>query len=315
MRRVLGLILAGLAGFLLCTAVLLWVYAPGKAFVTPLNIDSTTKLEGIARALPTGGTGPIKAVNRTVADGEASDSSVVVFDTFTCVIKGADGPDCTDDKDPQKRLITAGTDRFATDRVTALAVKDEKYTGAGQDQHDGLINKAPFYPEKKTYPYWDGVLGKAVDATFVGEEEIEGLKTLHYLIDVPQTSAEISKGIKGTYKDRKDLWFDALTGSPINQVEVQTRKLPDGKAVLDIDLAYTAEQVSKNVADAKANGTKLGIISKGPWFSLALAALAALGSAFALAMGRRSDEADDSDPTLIDGLGGATRRRSDQSKG
>jgi hypothetical protein len=316
MRRVLGNILLGLAGFLGIIAVLLMVYAPGKVKVTPLNIDSSTRLTGTAAALPSGAKGPIKALNRTVVDSAASTDEVVVFDTFTCLIQApADGPECVDGKDPQKRLITASSDRFATDRSTALAVEDGSEFGA-DGGHKGLINKLPFDAEQTTYAYWDGLLGRTVDLAFDGEEEIEGLNTYRYTIDIPATKAEISKGIPGTYQDQKTIWFDPATGSPIKQEEHQVRSLPDGTKVLDITLAYTDEQVSKNVADAKANGSKLGLISKGPLFAGILALLALVGGVFAL-MGasRRDDDEDrasdryDDDHTLLDGLtDGPTRR-------
>ena len=289
MRRILGLTLAGVAGFFLCTMVLLLAYAPGKVKVTPLTINSTTHLEGTARALPTGGTGPIKAVNRTVVDGEASDDDVAVFDAFTCLIKGSDGPDCVDDKDPDKRLISASTERYATDRSTAMAVADEKYTDA-DDKREGLISKIPFDAEKKNYPIWESIIGKPVDLVFEGEEEIEGLNTYRFSINVPATKAEIAKGVQGTYADQKTTWYDPVTGSPIKQTEKQTRKLENGTAVLDIDLAYTDEQVSNNVEAAKANISRLGLISKGPLFAGILGLLALAGAAFALMGGRRGEE-------------------------
>lgn len=298
MRRVIGYILAGLAGFLLCTAVLLMVYAPGKAKVTPLNIDSTTKLSGTARALPDGSSGPIKAVARTVVDSAASDSQVAVFDQFTCLMKGSDGPDCVDDKDKQKRLISATTSRVAGDRGTAMAVNDEKYTEQSGTPVEGLVVKFPFDVEKKTYPYWDGTVGKAVDATFQGEEDLEGLTAYKFVVDIPETKVEIAKGIMGTYKDRKEIWVDPATGGPVKQAEQQVRML-DGKPILDIDLAFTADQVSSSVKDAKANGSQLALIGKGPWFAGILGLLAALAAAFALMGARRNpedaDAADDVD--------------------
>ena len=113
---------------------------------TPLDVNTTTRLSGNAAVLPSGPGSAVKAVSRSVADGEASDDEVVVFDTFSCLIKDPDGtaPDCVDDTDPDKRLVTAGTDRFATDRVTATAVNEERYVGVGAEPHDGLVNKFPF---------------------------------------------------------------------------------------------------------------------------------------------------------------------------
>lgn len=312
MRRVIGFILAGLTGFFACTALLLAFYAPGKAKLTPLNIDSTTKLSGKARALPVGGTGPIKAVNRTVADSAASDGSVAVFDNFTCLMTGTTGPDCVDAKDPQKRLISATTDRYATDRVTGLAVNDSKYTDQAEKPREGLLLKWPFDVEKKTYPYWDSATGKAVDAVFEGEEDLQGLPTYKFRVEVPETKIEVAKGVPGTYKDSKQVWVDPVTGAPVHQKETQVRKLADGTKVLDIDLAFTDEQVTQSVADAKANGSKIALISKGPLFAGILAVLSGIGAVIALRGAGRRPEADDDDDTadhtLLDGMGGDTRR-------
>lgn len=184
MRKTVGFVLLGLAGFLLTAALLAQFYVPGQVQKTPLDVNTTTRLSGNAAALPTGGGSAVKAVSRSVADGAASDGDVVVFDTFSCLIKDPDGtaPDCVDDTDPDKRLVTAGTDRFATDRRTATAVNDEKYVGAGAEPHDGLVNKFPFDVQQETYPFWDGLVGRAVNAEFQGEEEIDGLLTYRFLI-------------------------------------------------------------------------------------------------------------------------------------
>lgn len=317
MRRIIGLILAGVAGFLLCTAVLLMVYAPGKVLLTPLNVNSVTHLQGNGRVLPTGTSGPIKAVNKTVTDSKASDDRVAVFDTFTCLMSGTTGPDCVDDKDPQKRLISATTDRFAADRSTAMAVNDKKYTDQTDTPRTGLVNKWPFNAEKKTYPYWDPTVGKAVDAVFKGEENLQGLTVYRYAVDIPETTVDLAAGVKGTYQDQKEMWVDPLTGAPVNQTEKQVRKLADGRPVLDIDLAFTDDQVAANVKDAKANASKLGIILNGPWYAAPIGILAGIG-AFILLFGRRreggrDDRRDESPGTedghsLLDDLPDDTRR-------
>ncbi|HYN66662.1 MAG TPA: porin PorA family protein, partial [Ornithinibacter sp.] len=184
MRKTVGLVLLGLAAFLITAALLVLLWVPGQVMRTPLDVDTTTRLTGDATVLPSGPGSPLKAISRSVADGQASTSEVVVFDTFSCLIKdtGGTAPDCVDDQDPDSRLVTAGTDRFATDRKTALAVNDEKYVGVGAEPHDGLVNKFPFEVEQKTYPFWDGLVGRAVDATFQGEEEIDGLATYKFNI-------------------------------------------------------------------------------------------------------------------------------------
>lgn len=291
MRKTVGFVLLGLAGFLLTAALLAQFYVPGQVQKTPLDVNTTTRLSGNASALPTGGGSAVKAVSRSVADGAASDGDVVVFDTFSCLIKDPDGtaPDCVDDTDPDKRLVTAGTDRFATDRRTATAVNDEKYVGAGAEPHDGLVNKFPFDVQQETYPFWDGLVGRAVNAEFQGEEEIDGLLTYKFLISLVDEPAEISRGISGLYSTEKTLWIDQGTGSIIDQSEAQVRKLDSGATVLDLELSFTDETVAANVEDAKANNSQLNLVARAPLLLGVLGLLALVGGAF-LAFAGRSGE-------------------------
>ncbi len=299
MRKTVGLVLLGLAAFLITAALLVLLWVPGQVMKTPLDVDSTTRLTGEATALPTGGGSPVKAVSRTVADGSASDGSVIVFDTFSCLIKDPDGtaPDCVDDQDPGSRLVTAGTDRFATDRTTALAVNDEKYVGVGAEPHEGLINKFPFEVEQKTYPFWDGLVGRAVDATFQGEEEIDGLAVYKFNISLVDEPAEISSGISGTYSDDKTMWVDKGTGSIIDQSEKQIRRLDNGTAVLDLEMSFTDETVAANVEDAKANNSQLSLVSAAPPILGVLGLLALVGGLFLTFAGRKDTTDDGAAPT------------------
>ena len=291
MRRTVGFILLGLAGFLVTAANLALVWVPGQVKKTPLDVVSDTRLTGSAAALPTGGGGPVKYLSRTVADGAASSSDVVVFDNFTCLVSDPDGtaPDCVDDTDPDKRLVSAGTDRFATDRVTALAVNDEKYVGVNAVPHEGLVNKFPFDVEQKTYPFWDGIVDRAVETTFQGEEEIDGLAVYKFSYSVADEPAEISEGISGLYSMNKTMWIDKATGSIIDESDKQVRKLDDGTPVLDLDISFTDETVAANVKDAKANNSQLSLVAKAPWVLGLLGLLAGAGGAFLLLAGRRDD--------------------------
>jgi Porin PorA len=291
MRRTVGFILLGLAGFLVTAAILALVWVPGQVKKTPLDVVTDTRLTGSAAALPTGGGGPVKYLSRTVADGAASSSDVVVFDNFTCLVSDPDGtaPDCVDDTDPDKRLVSAGTDRFATDRVTALAVNDEKYVGVNAVPHEGLVNKFPFDVEQKTYPFWDGIVDRAVETTFQGEEEIDGLAVYKFSYSVADEPAEISEGISGLYSMNKTMWIDKGTGSIIDESDKQVRKLDDGTPVLDLDISFTDETVAANVKDAKANNSQLSLVAKAPWVLGLLGLLAGAGGAFLLLAGRRDD--------------------------
>ncbi len=287
MRKTVGFVLLGLAGFLLATAVLALVYVPSAVEKTPLDIDTLTKLSGDATVLPTGEGGPVKAISHTVADGEASDSDVVVFDTFSCLMRDVPGsPDCTEDDGEGSPLVTAGTDRFATDRHTALAVNDVTYVGTASQPHEGLVNKWPFYPEQKTYDYWDGLLGRTVEAVFSGEEDVDGLATYTYKVLVADEPAEVASGVSGLYSTDKTLWIDQATGTIIDQKEHQVRKLDDGTTVLDVNLGFTPETVSTNVEDASANGSQLSLVKSAPWVLGLLGLLALAGGGFLVLAGR-----------------------------
>jgi hypothetical protein len=294
MRKIIGLVLMGLAGFLVTTAVLALVYIPGQVKKTPLDTDSYTRLAGTASALPSGDGAPVKALSHSVVDGQKSDGDVAVFDTFTCLIKdpNGDAPDCVDDTDPDKRLVTATTDRFATDRRTGLAVNDEKYIGDAKP-HEGLVNKFPFGVEKKTHPFWDGILGRAVDATFEGEEKVDGWNTYKFVIDVADEPAEISKGIQGSYSSLKTMYIDPRTGAIQKQTEQQKRVLDNGTTVLDLDFGFTDETVAANIKDAKANDSKLGLIDKLPLIAGLLGLVSAAVGFFLWNGARRADGGED----------------------
>ena len=291
MRKILGTLLLGLGGFLLVTALLALAWAPGQVKKTPLDTDSMTRLAGQASYLG-GERGPVTATSHNVIDGPASTGDVAVFSTFSCLVwdRGGTPPDCVSAEGEDTGLITASTDNFATDRRTGLSVGDqEKYVGANASPHEGLVNKFPFDTEQKTYPFWDGILDRAVDAAYQGEEVIDGLKTYKFLIDVKDQPAEISKGIQGTYSLNKTFWVDPVTGAIIKQSEKQARALPGGESALDLDFSFTDETVAKNVKTAKDNGSRLGLLRTLPWIA-GLLGLLALGAG--LLLNRDSDVAE-----------------------
>ncbi len=152
MRKGFGIGLTVLGGFLVTLAVLAQFWAPGQLMKTPLDTDSLTLLDGTAQLSDgTGGTSefPIKAFSVTRADSERSDGDVVVFQNSSCLVKDEGEIDeCVSASDPEERLISAGTDNFATDRRDGMAVNDPKYLPPSAEDKEGLVNKWPFEAEK-----------------------------------------------------------------------------------------------------------------------------------------------------------------------
>jgi hypothetical protein len=265
MRRGFGIGLSVLGGFLVVLAVLAQFWAPGRLMKTPLDVDSTTLLSGTAElANGTGTTDsfPVKAFSVTHADTERSDSDVVVFQNSSCLVKDeGDLDECVSASDPEERLISASTDSFATDRKTAEAVNDAQYLPPSAEEKTGLVNKWPFDAEKKTYPYWDGYAAEAVDATYEGTEDYDGLELYVYKTVVSDVPIEISAGVQGTYSTDKTLWIDPTTGSIVNQFEEQQRLDEEGNTFLALDFGFTEEQVKANADDASSNASALNLVT------------------------------------------------------
>lgn len=265
MRKGLGIGLTVLGGFLVTLAVLAQFWAPGQLMKTPLDTDSLTLLDGTAQLSDgTGGTNefPIKAFSVTRADSERSDGEVVVFQNSSCLVKDeGDIDECVSASDPQERLVTAGTDNFATDRRDAMAVDDPKYLPPSAEAKEGLVNKWPFEAEKKTYLYWDGFADEAVDATYDRTETVDGLEVYVYKIMVDGVPMEVTDGVMGTYSTDREIWIDPTTGAIVNQFESQERLDDEGNPFLILDYGFTDEQVAANAEDAKSNAGSLNLVT------------------------------------------------------
>lgn len=308
MRRTVGTVLVGLFGFLLAVGLLAQFYAPGVLKKTPLDINTLTELAGEGSYLGAPTT-PVKVWKRTQAIAESSDADVIVMRDFSCVMKDEDGtapdePVCLDDTDD--RLISASEDLFATDRVTAEAVNDVTYVGTTAEPHEGLINKFPFDVEQGTYQVWDGVLGRTVDAEFVGEEEVNGLNTYLFQVSLSKEPFEVAEGVPGFYSDDKTMWIDPVTGSFIDQREQQLRELEDGGVALDLTLGFTPETVQANVDSAGSSGSQLAILNALPWVAYLLALVSLAGGIYLLRTAPpAASRPDDGDEVSFEELTGA----------
>jgi hypothetical protein len=268
MRRGISWVLIFLGSFALVAGIALRFWAADELKRTPLSVDSVTRLEGTMERLDlsTGETDtyPVKVRSVNQSDDEVSDDDVAVFVSSLCVVRDEPGaPDCDtyEEGDEDSALVTASTDTFATDRRTALSVDNEGYLPEDAVQHQGLVNKWPFGVERRDYPYWDGVLGEAVPATYEGTEDIDGLETYVFRVQLPRTPAEISSGVDGLYELERTMNVDPVTGQLIRQQQVDRRYLPDGTMVTNLQVAFTDDQVESNVQGAKDDISRLGLVS------------------------------------------------------
>ncbi|QIK76296.1 DUF3068 domain-containing protein [Nocardioides piscis] len=293
MRKIIGWLLLGLGAFLLVTALLATLWVPAQLERTPLDVDTKTYLSGTAEKYnPTLGETEdldVKATSTTQADADSSDDDVIVWVNTTClVIDEGDVPECVEADEPLKRLVSVTTDVFATGRNDALAVNG-KYRHPGAEEKEGLVNKFPFDTEKKDYPFWDGMLGAPATAEYVGTETLDGLETykFHILLEEEPVD-EIIAGTPGVYSQDKYIWVEPRTGGIVNQEQHEIRELEDGMLLLDLNLAFTDEQVEKSVAEAKDNKSQLNLVTKTvPVVAFVVGLLSVLVGAFLVFAGRK----------------------------
>lgn len=265
MRRKLGASLAFVGVFMVALAILAQAYAAGQLMKTPLDVDTVTHLSGPAELAGPDGIESFdaKVTSTTKVDSAKSDDQVVVFKNSSCVVKNeGDIGDCVSSDDPQHRLIAASLDDFATDRVTGIAVNDPKYLPADAVPHEGLVNKWPFESEKKDYPYWNGMVGAAVPANYIGTDSVEGVDVYVYEVIVTDLPIEIADGVPGLYNDTTTIYVEPLTGAIINQTDQQTRTMPVGSPVLKLDVGFTPEQQKISADEAGTKATQLKLLTK-----------------------------------------------------
>ncbi len=284
--RKLGMVLAGLGGFLVMLAILAKFYAPGQLMKTPIDVDSVTRASGEA-ALGANPAEPVKGTQITRADSAKSDDDVVSFVSSSCLVfDRGDVPECVSADDPEDRLITASVEYFATDRVTAEAVNDPKYVPSTAEPVEGLQNKWPFDVEKKTYGYWDGTANGVYPAEFEAVEEIDGVEVYKFHQVVEDAPVELTDGVQGTYSTDKFIWIEPVTGSIVNQTYHQVRETDEGDNFIDLTLGFTAEEVQESIDDAKASRDSINLVrSTVPLIGLIVGIPALLVGLFLIARG------------------------------
>ncbi|WP_170219426.1 DUF3068 domain-containing protein [Nocardioides litoris] len=270
MRKTVGFVLLALGAALLAVGVVTTAWAPGVVKKTPVDVNTTTRLEGTGARLDaeTGELAaprPVRVTSVSQVDSDASTDADAVFVSYQCINYTDEGetPDCISDPDDPRTFSIPEPDRFATDRVSGEAVNDAEGLPADAVPHEGLVNKFPFDTEQRTYPVWDGLTQRAWDAEFVGVEDLEGVQTYHFRMTVPRTDVdEIAEDTPGSYANTVDIWVEPTTGSIQRQAQDQQRWLADGTQAVDLKVDFTDEQLARSAADAEDSVASLQLVTR-----------------------------------------------------
>jgi hypothetical protein len=284
MRRVFGGILLGLGVLLIVGAALVkWVAAPALLKI-PDDVDLTTVAQGSSQVFVLQAqavqTVPVVATRIVRSDAKAGTSSVGVFDETLCLRNGAGttqpGADgCVPQTDPA--FVDRTTDRVAFDRKTALAVPNgQKYGAAVNDdpsiRHVGLSYTFPIDTQKKTYPFFDTVVGKAFPMNYRATEKINGLDVYRFEQTVPESDIKIAGVLPGKYSNVRVVWVEPTTGVIVKGSEqIKQTFASGGQTAFSGTLVFNDATVKSQADYAKKQLTKVHLIRM--WIPLALAVL------------------------------------------
>lgn len=278
MRRVTGLILAGLGIILIAAAVLVPTYVSGQIVRFPLNESTTATLAGtgvsyFSQVKLTPKTGvSVRATYTIKGDAAAGTSSTAVWNQTASV------------RDVTNNLpVSTQTRRFAFDRRTAVLVNccGANVNGNHAVHQTGIVGYVfPMGTQKQTYQVFDTTLNRAVPFTYSGTADTHGITTYMFTENVPATQVTTVTvpgaffGLKAKtvtlpelYQIHLVYWVDPQTGALLNvneneKVTLQNPATGATVAVLfDGDLVATPATVTEVVNLDSSGRTELLLLN------------------------------------------------------
>jgi len=277
MRRIVGLVLIGVGAFLVTLAPLLRTYvytnlavAPADYFVVQHNQSTNASYFDVQQLkVRTGVT--MTSTSTVRGNVAASKDGADVWDRFTSV-ETTDGV-----------RVDYSEQRTAFDPHTGYAINCcGAFVGSDKNaKQTGLAFKFPFFTQKKSYPYYDASLKKAVPMHYTGTAKLHGLTVYKFRqklgptrIGTEQVPGELlgmkhEKGMVSTprtYQNTRTYWVDPVTGSPvkISENQKQTLQSPVGPSH-DItafagNMVTTPSDQQKLTDNAKSQGTQIQLL-------------------------------------------------------
>ena len=278
MRRVTGLILAGLGIILIAAAVLVPTYVSGQIVKFPLNESTTATLAGtgvsyFSQVKLTPKTGvSVRATYTIKGDAAAGTSSTAVWNQTASV------------RDVTNNLpVSTQTRRFAFDRRTAVLVNccGANVNGNHAVHQTGIVGYVfPMGTQKQTYQVFDTTLNRAVPFTYSGTADTHGITTYMFTENVSPTkvtSVTVPGAFFGLqaktvtlpelYQIHLVYWVDPQTGALLNvneneKVTLQNPATGGTVAVLfDGDLVATPATVTEVVNLDSSGRTELSLLN------------------------------------------------------
>jgi Porin PorA len=239
MRRIIGLILAGLGAFLIVAALLLPTYIAGQVVKFPINTYVVTTLLGpnvsyFSPSLVRPVSGATMRVTDTVkGDGAASTSSTAVWNEFTYLY------DVTNAKVFQYSSRRAAFDRRTSQLVNCCGAHVGGNTSIHQTGLSGYV--WPIGTDPRTYDVFDTTLKRPMPYTYAGMSAIHGITVYRFVGRVSHARAgsqtvpgslvgspgQASVTLPEYYTATNTDYVDPQTGAILNVTQTQKLTLED----------------------------------------------------------------------------------------
>lgn len=240
MRR-MSVVLIALGAFLIVLGPMIRWYAYPRLAVAPANQRSITTLVGenatifdiaTLKEITTDLTTVVNTTGDASTPGKHPGAVTYVNSTSTTSSDGV--------------MRSRDVERMTFDARTGMAIKDccgdFISTTTGEETpvvHEGLPAKFPFQTEKKSYPFWDAELRKAVPIQYLETTQVEGVEVYKFAHSIPPTKVGTLDvplsvlGLEGDqtvtadtmYSNVRTLWTEPETGVVLKRTEAVRQTL------------------------------------------------------------------------------------------
>jgi len=265
MRRVTGVVLAGLGVLLILAAMLLPTWVSSQFIKFPLSVNETATLDASNASyfsaatlkLETGVT--IQAIYTIKGEPSKGSSSVAVWEQTSSV------SDVTNHRSIQQMTRTLAFDRRTGQLVNCCGANVNGNASVHQTGLAGYV--FPFGTQKQTYQVFDTTLNRTVPFVYSGTATVGGIQTYKFVQDTPSTqfATQAVPGsmlgvktaiVRAPLFDKQHLvyYVDPETGALLDVNEHQTVTLHNpatgaqALVLYDADLIATPATVSHTVA-------------------------------------------------------------------
>jgi Porin PorA len=277
MRRIVGLVLAGLGTCLIVFAVLMPAYVSSRVLKFPLNEYETATLtaSNVSYFSPTKLT-ELTGVNMEATytlkgNAAAGSSSTAVWNEFTYVY------DETNKLPFQTLTRTFAFNRRNAQLIDCCGANVNGDSSIRQTGYAGYV--LPIGTQQHTYDVFDANLNKPVPFTYAGPGTVDGIKTYKFVENVAATKngsqtlpgslvgqSQATVTLPQYYQMRLTYWIDPDTGVLLNVTEDEKLTLEDSTGaqallLLDANLAATQPSINRVVAQDNSGRSKMSLVS------------------------------------------------------